>query len=37
MEIKQNIIQTGYKFQIIYTEYSLQAVLDQEKQVYYEI
>ena len=35
MKIKQNIIQSGHIFQIIQTEYSLQVVQDQEKQMHY--
>ena len=35
MKIKQNTIQSGHIFQIIHTEYSLQVVLDQDKEMHY--
>ena len=35
MKTKQSIIQSGHIFQIIHIEYSLQVVLDQEKQTHY--
>ena len=37
MKIKQNLIQSDHIFQIIHTEYSLQVVQDQEKEMHYEI